>query len=53
MGVSGGTKARADRVVEVLRQAGVDARALADAERGGNVRLRWLAPGEAAAPSGS
>ncbi|MGA9580410.1 MAG: DUF389 domain-containing protein [Allosphingosinicella sp.] len=53
VGVSGGTRIRADRVVEALRQAGVDARPLAQAERGGTVRLQWLAPGGAAAPSES
>lgn len=51
VGVGGGTKARADQVVEALRQAGVDARALAEAGRGGNVRLRWLAPGGGLPPS--
>ncbi|HLL31561.1 MAG TPA: DUF389 domain-containing protein, partial [Allosphingosinicella sp.] len=50
VGVGGGTKARADRVVDALRQAGVDARSVAEGERGGKVRLRWLAPDGAAAP---
>ena len=51
VGVGGGTRAEATLVVDALREAGVDAREPADGTRGGNVRLRWLAPSGAPPPS--
>jgi uncharacterized hydrophobic protein (TIGR00271 family) len=51
VGVEGGTRTQAAQVVDALQKAGLDARELADAERGGKVRLRWLAPSGNAPPS--
>jgi uncharacterized hydrophobic protein (TIGR00271 family) len=53
IGIDGGTKAESAQVIDALRRAGVDARELAEGERGGNVRLRWMAPGGVAPPSES